>query len=296
MAARQINITDTLETFRQQFNALSADDFGDIGTLDASIAATTVIGAVNELAAQIGSAEGWNMEDSSSSVQQVGAGQTARFFGTSNQITAIVSSPDTLTIGLANNVTIPNNLVVTGEITSVGGDVGLTGTLTAGSINITGATSTIGTIQIAGNVINSTDSSEIKIAGNVINSTDSSEIKIDDGMQINGPTKMGVTTINPAGSNNIESTSGYTVFGSVPTIMNKDILFSGDTTGNSTYTTLRMTDPTTNRTITFPDSTGTVALTNTTAYADGGIFTNSVTLQILNSAGVAQKTIVGSTS
>ena len=281
MAARQINITDTLETFRQQFNALSADDFGDIGTLDASIAATTVIGAVNELAAQIGSAEGWNMEDSSSSVQQVGAGQTARFFGTSNQITAIVSSPDTLTIGLANNVTIPNNLVVTGEITSVGGDVGLTGTLTAGSINITGATSTIGTIQIA---------------GNVINSTDSSEIKIDDGIQINGPTKMGVTTINPAGSNNIESTSGYTVFGSVPTIMSKDILFSGDTTGNSIYTTLRMTDPTTNRTITFPDSTGTVALTNTTAYADGGIFTSSVTLQILNSAGVAQKTIVGSTS
>ena len=281
MAARQIAITDTLETFRQEFNALSAQDFGDIGTLDASIAATTVIGAVNELAAQIGSAEGWNMEDSSSSVQQVGAGQTARFFGTSNQITAIVSSPDTLTIGLANNVTIPNNLVVTGEITSVGGDVGLTGTLTAGSINITGATSTIGTIQIA---------------GNVINSTDSSEIKIDDGIQINGPTKMGVTTINPAGSNNIESTSGYTVFGSVPTIMNKDILFSGDTTGNSTYTTLRMTDPTTNRTITFPDSTGTVALTNTTAYADGGIFTSSVTLQILNSAGVAQKTIVGSTS
>ncbi len=281
MAARQINITDTLETFRQQFNALSADDFGDIGTLDASIAATTVIGAVNELAAQIGSAEGWNMEDSSSSVQQVGAGQTARFFGTSNQITAIVSSPDTLTIGLANNVTIPNNLVVTGEITSVGGDVGLTGTLTAGSINITGATSTIGTIQIA---------------GNVINSTDSSEIKIDDGMQINGPTKMGVTTINPAGSNNIESTSGYTVFGSVPTIMSNDILFSGTSTGNSIYTTLRMTDPTTNRTITFPDSTGTVALTNTTAYADGGIFTNSVTLQILNSAGVAQKTIVGSTS
>ena len=281
MAARQINITDTLETFRQQFNALSADDFGDIGTLDASIAATTVIGAVNELAAQIGSAEGWNMEDSSSSVQQVGAGQTARFFGTSNQITAIVSSPDTLTIGLANNVTIPNNLVVTGEITSVGGDVGLTGTLTAGSINITGATNTIGTIQIA---------------GNVINSTDSSEIKIDDGMQINGPTKMGVTTINPAGSNNIESTSGYTVLGSVPTIMSNDILFSGTSTGNSIYTTLRMTDPTTNRTITFPDSTGTVALTNTTAYADGGIFTNSVTLQILNSAGVAQKTIVGSTS
>ena len=148
MAVRNIAITDTLETFRQQFNALAADDFGDIGTLDASLTATSVIGAVNELSAQVGAAEGWKMEDSSSTIQQVGAGQTARFFGASNQITAIVSSPDTLTIGLANNVTIPNNLVVTGEITSVGGDVGLTGTLTAGSINITGATSTIGTIEI----------------------------------------------------------------------------------------------------------------------------------------------------
>ena len=163
MAVRNIAITDTLETFRQQFNALAADDFGDIGTLDASLTATSVIGAVNELSAQVGAAEGWKMEDSSSTIQQVGAGQTARFFGASNQITAIVSSPDTLTIGLANNVTIPNNLVVTGEITSVGGDVGLTGTLTAGSINITGATSTIGTIEIAGNIIRSTDSSQIKI-------------------------------------------------------------------------------------------------------------------------------------
>jgi hypothetical protein len=36
MAVRSIAITDTLETFRQQFNALSGTDFGDIGTLDAS--------------------------------------------------------------------------------------------------------------------------------------------------------------------------------------------------------------------------------------------------------------------
>ena len=281
MAARQINITDTLETFRQEFNALSAQDFGDIGTLDASLSATSVIGAVNELSAAISSAEGWTMEDSSSTVQSVGPGQTAKFLGAANQITAVVSSPDTLTIGLANNVTIPNNLVVTGEITSIGGDVGLTGTLTAGSINITGAGGSIGTIQIS---------------GNVINSTDSSEIKIDDGLQINGPTKMGATTINPPGSNNIESSTGFTVFGSIPTIMDKDISFSGDTKNNSIYTTLRMTDPTTNRTITFPDSDGTVALTNSTGFADGGIFTSSVTLRILNSAGVAQKTIIGSTA
>jgi hypothetical protein len=107
---------------------------------------------------------------------------------------------------------------------------------------------------------------------------------------------MGVTTINPAGSNNIESTSGYTVFGSVPTIMSKDILFSGDTTGNSIYTTLRMTDPTSNQTITFPDASGTVILSGTSNYATGSIFSTSVSLTIYNSAGVAQKTIVGSST
>tara|TARA_B100001778_G_scaffold267378_1_gene228644 strand:+ start:153 stop:1007 length:855 start_codon:yes stop_codon:yes gene_type:complete len=284
MAVRNIAITDTLETFRQQFNALAADDFGDIGTLDASLTATSVIGAVNELSAQVGAAEGWKMEDSSSTIQQVGAGQTARFFGASNQITAIVSSPDTLTIGLANNVTIPNNLVVTGEITSVGGDVGLTGTLTAGSINITGATSTIGTIEIAGNIIRSTDSSQIKI---------NDELEAD-AMNIKGSMR-----IFQDGNNigNIKSTRAdkFLILDAVPVVNEDRIIFEGDT-ADANELSLVMTEPTQDRTITFPDSTGTVALTNATGYADGGIFATSVTLRILNSAGVAQKTIIGSTS
>ena len=284
MAVRNIAITDTLETFRQQFNALAADDFGDIGTLDASLTATSVIGAVNELSAQVGAAEGWKMEDSSSTIQQVGAGQTARFFGASNQITAIVSSPDTLTIGLANNVTIPNNLVVTGEITSVGGDVGLTGTLTAGSINITGATSTIGTIEIAGNIIRSTDSSQIKI---------NDELEAD-AMNIKGSIR-----IFQDGNNigNIKSTRAdkFLILDAVPVVNEDRIIFEGDT-ADANELSLVMTEPTQDRTITFPDSTGTVALTNATGYADGGIFATSVTLRILNSAGVAQKTIIGSTS
>ncbi len=56
MAVRQILPEQTLETLRLEFNALAADDFGDIGTLDSSMSATTVIGAVNELAGQIFSA------------------------------------------------------------------------------------------------------------------------------------------------------------------------------------------------------------------------------------------------
>ena len=53
MAIRQILPNQTLEDLRLQFNALAASDFGDIGTLDASLSATTVIGAVNELSAQV---------------------------------------------------------------------------------------------------------------------------------------------------------------------------------------------------------------------------------------------------
>ena len=47
MAVRSIAVTDTLETFRTQLNALASDDFGDIATLDATLSATTIIGAVN---------------------------------------------------------------------------------------------------------------------------------------------------------------------------------------------------------------------------------------------------------
>ena len=43
-SARQITATQTLEDFRTQFNLLSANDFGDIATLDSNITATSVIG------------------------------------------------------------------------------------------------------------------------------------------------------------------------------------------------------------------------------------------------------------
>ena len=161
MAVRNIAITDTLEQFRTQFNALAADDFGDIGTLDASLSATSVIGAVNEINSVVQAAAGWFIEDVSSTIQAVGSGQTLRVFGTSNQLNAVVSSPDILTVSLANDVTIPNNLTVTGNITGV---VNITATGNLGVVNITatGATHVLGTIQIAGNTFNSTDSSQIK--------------------------------------------------------------------------------------------------------------------------------------
>ena len=81
MAARTILQTNTLEEFRIQFNALSQQDFGDIGTLDSSISATSIVGAMNELVSIVGANEGFFIEDETSSQQLIGAGQRLKVFG-----------------------------------------------------------------------------------------------------------------------------------------------------------------------------------------------------------------------
>ena len=292
MAVRNIAITDTIEKFRTEFNAMTLNDFGDIGTLSASISATTIVGAVNECIAIISSTAGWTMVDSSSTTQIVGGGQQAHFLGTSNETEVVVSAGNVVTIGLPSSVTVTTQLtspiVVAGNLTLTDGSItDSSGTInfgnenltTTGNITGTGATHTLGTIQIS---------------GNTIISTDSTQMIIDDSLKVNGPLVAGVTTINPAGSNNIESSTGYTVFGSSPVLaQNKSVFFEG-ATDDAFETNLTVADPTAARTITLPDATGTVALTNATGYATSTIFSSAVSLIIYNSAGVAQKTIFGS--
>ena len=294
MAIRQILPEQTLETLRTEFNALAADDFGDIGTLDASLSATTVIGAVNELSAQVFAAEGWKMEDSSSTQQTVGAGQVARFIG-STGINAVVSSPDTLTMSLADVLSITTSVsaptvnagnltLSSGYITDSSGYVNFDneniqttaevsgGTGTFGTLVGTGATHTLGTVQVS---------------GNQISSTDSTELVINDNLQILGDVKA--NTFTPLSGDQVTINSNLEIG------QNKGIFFEG-ATDDSFETQLTVVDPTSDQIITFPDATGTVALTNSTGWATGSIFTSSVTLVIYNSAGVAQKTIVGSAS
>ena len=294
MAARQILPNQTLEDLRVQFNLLSADDFGDIGTLDPGLSATSVIGAVNELSAQVFAAEGWKMEDSTSTQQTVGAGQVARFIGSSG-ISVVVSSPDTLTYSLADVVSITTSVsaptvnagnltLSSGYITDSSGIINFDnenitttnevsgGTGTFGTVVGTGGTHTLGTVQIS---------------GNQISSTDSTELVVNDNLQILGDVK----------ANNFTPLSGdqVTINSNLEIGQNKVLFFEG-ATSNSFETSLTVVDPTADNIITFPDASGTVALTNTTGYATSSIFTSSVSLVIYNSAGVAQKTIFGSAS
>ena len=284
MAVRSIAITDSLETFRTQFNEMCADDFGDIGKLDASLSATSIIGAVNEINGVVTAAAGWFIEDSGSTIQAVGSGQTLTTLGVSNQTTVVVSTPDTLTVGLADDVTIANNLTVTGDITNVGGDITVAGNVSATNITSTGSSHQLGTIAFEGNTISCTDSTEIKIAENV---------------EVDGIIRAGYIEMNPA--------TGYAagmgfrtthpdnliLFDGLPVIKGRNIAFEGDTE-NDFEAILNVREPTQDIEIKFPDNSGWVILDVSQAYATSTIFTTPATLNIYNSAGVLQKSIVGS--
>jgi len=273
MAARQISATQTLEDFRTEFNALSANDFGDIATLDSNLSATTVIGAVNELYAAIAGALSFTISDSSNT-QTLVNGNTILFQGTSNQLTATVSATDTVTYALTDDVTIA------GEFTASG-----TGAHTLGELSFTGST-----IASSGSTITMSDDVTMPSAKTLTVDKISSN-----------------TTFVDFGSKNV-STDGFFY----TTTTTGGIIFEG-TTADDFETNLRVVDPTADRTITFPDVTGTVVTTGDTGSITGTMIANDtiaeanmaddaigqdqlksvVSLQILNSSGVVVKTMFG---
>ena len=70
------------------------------------------------------------------------------------------------------------------------------------------------------------------------------------------------------------------------------IVFEG-ATPNSNETTLTVTDPTADRTITFGDETGTVLTTGASNVLTGNMMKTASTLLIVNSSGSTLKTIIG---
>ena len=317
MAVKNIAVTDTLETFRTTFNDLALNDFGDKANLSASITATNLVDAMNETISIATSTAGWKIEDSTSTQQIIGGGEILRVFGTTNEIEAVVSATDTLTIGLpasvtvttklttptvdAGNLTLTNgsitdssgaisfgneNLTTTGTINS--GNITSSATVSGATITGTGATHTLGTIEIS---------------GNTIRSTDSTTIIINDALTVNNPLVAGVTTINPTGSSNITSSTGFTVFGSTLVLaQNQFIAFEG-ASNNDFETTLTVTDPSADRVITLPNETGTVVTTGSTDIVAESMMANDaigqnelksvVSLIIYNSSGTPLKTIYG---
>ena len=124
MAVRNIAVTDTIEKFRTEFNAMTLNDFGDIANLDASLSATNLVDAMNETLAAATNTAGFRIEDSTSTQQLISGGDVLRVFGTTNEIEAVVSATDRLTIGLPSAVSVTTSLTApTLTTTASKGDV-----------------------------------------------------------------------------------------------------------------------------------------------------------------------------
>ena len=286
MAVKFIAETDTLEKFRTEFNDLSANQFGDIANLSGSISATNLVAAMNETISIATSTAGFTIADDTSTTQIVGGGDTLTVLGTANQIQSVVSPTDTLTLSFPNNVTIPNNFTVTGT------------------------TSTLGTIEINGNNIRSVDTNTVT----VLDSLRAAGLETGSGLL--------VVDENSSIPRFTSSAAGKALtFDAVP-LFNESIEFDGTTAGTF-KTTVTVTDPTADRTITLPDTTGTIITTgdsntitssmiapgalsgsdladdsvNEAKIADDAVgqdqLKSVVNLQILNSSGGVLKSIFG---
>jgi hypothetical protein len=244
MAFTIINTTDTLEQMRVKLNTLTQTDFGDPTTLaGAGLSATSICGAVVEIAGVAFSAAGWVIRDSSSTIQAIGAGQTLDVRGTANQITAVVSATDTLTIGLPSTVSVVTGLnvstisITSGLITSSTGAISFsnenlltTGTLGAGATSVTSLVS-------SGLVSGTTGTFSSSVSGTSGTFTGA----------VSGTTGTFSSTLQ---GTSLNLTSG-------------DIVFEG-TTADNFETTLTVIDPTADRTVTIPNITGTVITTGDT--------------------------------
>jgi len=275
MAARQITATQTLEDFRTQFNALSANDFGDIATLDSNLTATTVIGAVNELYNAISGSLSFTVSDGSNTQTLVNA-NTLLFQGTANQITATVSATDKVTYALTEDVTIA------GEFTASG-----TGTHTLGSISFAGSTIT----------------------------SSGSTVTVDDNLSLSAGKTLTADNISSSqdfvdfGAKQVV-TSSYFYSSAAPG--DPALVFEG-ATQNGFETIFTVVEPSADGVITIPNETGTLVTTGSSAVVTGtmiGLDTvaeanmandaigqdqlkSVVTLQILDSGGTVVKTMFG---
>ena len=288
MAIRSIAKTDTLETFRQEFNNLAKDDFGDIANLSGAISANNIVDAMNETISIATSTAGFTIADDTSSTQIIGGGDTLTVLGTAGQIQSVVTPQDTLTLSFPNDVTIPNNLTALGS------------------------THTLGTIEFN---------------GSDIRSIDSTGIVVNDALRASKlQTMNGVLTIDESGTAGIPkiASSGvgnFLIFDATP-VVQSSIVFEGSSVDDF-ETTVTATDPTADRTITIPDETGTIVTTGslsvvTSAMLASGTITGGdiaddsigeskmaddaigqdqlksvVNLQVLNSSGGVLKSIFG---
>jgi hypothetical protein len=131
MAVRSVATTSTINGFRTTFNDLGTD-VGDLTTLNTSHK-SSIVGAINET---LSSTASFFLRDATSSIQELSTGDTLNVIGAANEITAVVSATDTLTIGLADTV---SGLTSISAATLTDGTASLNSGSLSSIVNITGS-------------------------------------------------------------------------------------------------------------------------------------------------------------
>ena len=237
MAVKFIAKDDTLEDFRLAFNDQSANSFGDIANLSGSISSTNLVDAMNETINIATNTAGFTLRDSTATTQQIGGGNILNVVGATNEITAVVSATDTLTIGLPDDVTITGNLTASGT-----------------------GTHSLGTIQVSGNTLSSSNATTITVNDILRANTIESQ--------------TGLVSINETGGfPEIHSNRGDKIllFDAIP-VFGDTIVFEG-TTPDNFETAFVATDPTADRILTLPDETGTLITTGSVGAITGTMIT-----------------------
>lgn len=252
MAVKFIAKDDTLEDFRLAFNDQSANSFGDIANLSGSITATNLVDAMNETITIATNTSGFTLRDAATNTQQIGGGNTLNVVGVTNEITAVVSATDTLTIGLPDDVTIAGELTVSGT-----------------------GTHSLGTIQITGNTILSSNSTTVTVNDILRANT----LETGAGLGQMSETDGGFPEISSTRSDKVLLFDATPVFNSV-------IAFEG-TAEDAFETSLVTINPTADRTINIPNESGTIITTGSV----GAITGTMIAAGTLNATMIANDSI-----
>ena len=200
-----------------------------------------------------------------------GTGDTLRSGGSKindnfSEIYTLIGDGESLSSGISSSAT-----VITLTAPTISGAVG--GTQTSATIT-TLANTTINTTTVNGTLLNAGT-----LALGAASITDTS-----------GTISFGNDNITTTGT----LTSGNLTCGTI-TSTGASIVFEG-ATADAHETTITVTDPTADRTITVPNETGTLLTTGTSDTVDSTMLKSASTLLIVNSSGSTLKTVIGAGS
>ncbi len=295
MAARQVAATATIEQLRTTFNTLSATDFGDIDQLSSSISASNLVAAMNELESEVSPFNASFVATQTDLGAAPATGDSIVIRDTSASglkemtIANLFTSPaiDTITAG---TFTLDASADI--NIDAGGGDIILKddgtefGRLTNNAGQLLIKSSSSATTALSLNGANVTVAGNLTVSGTTT-TVDSSTVNLQTGFIFEGSSadsfETTLTATDPTADRTItlpNLTGTVSLTSATETLTNKTLtspvlttpIFTGATdqrgsfvfegsTADSFETTVSVVDPTADRTINFPNVSGTVLTT-----------------------------------